>query len=122
MDIRIIIEDIIRLTDRFYSLGDKSIYDLLKDSGYFEVNDQIQENDIADVLSQNPDLIEQWLIWSEDKRTISGWYFTEDKKTGKYVVSFYPSKSGLEKLEFSDKRLACAAFIKREIESIRGLE
>jgi len=79
----------------------------------------INENTVKEALEQHPQYVDQWLGWSEDKRAGSGWYFIQDNNQ-KYVVGFLdPDKGTTEKMEYSDKKSACASFIKQEIESIR---
>lgn len=112
-----IIRDIIFLPKRF-SEGNDSIYSLLKDSGYFELHNQISEADIFEKLTQHLECVDEWLSLSEDKRSSSGWYFKQNDN-GKYVVGYFPPKGNLEMTEYLDKVEACTAFIKREIEDIR---
>lgn len=112
------IQDIIFLPDRFYSEGNLSIYSLLKESGYFELHDQINEADIFQELTQHLECIDQWLSWSENKRSSSGWYFRENEN-GQYVVGYFPLQESLNTTDYFDKIEACSAFIKREIEDIR---
>lgn len=120
MDIKKVINEILDLPKRFYSAeNNQSIHSLLKDTGYFEAYDSINEDKVKEALEQQPKYIDQWLSWSEDKRGGSGWYFI---KSGgqKYVIGFLNSDTIIsEKVEYSDKNSACAAFIKREAESIR---
>lgn len=118
MDKLRIIQTIIFLPDRFYTEGNVSIYALLKESGYFELHDQISETDIFEGLAQHIKSIDQWLSWSEDKRSSSGWYFKQNDNK-KFSVGYFPPNEDLQTVEYIDKTEACAAFIKREIENIR---
>lgn len=112
------IRDIIFLPKRFFE-GNISIYSLLKESGYFELHNQISEADIFENLTQHLEHVDQWLNLSEGKRSSSGWYFKQNDN-GKYVVGYFPTKEHLKPTEYLDKVKACAAFIKREIEDIRN--
>lgn len=113
-----LISSIVNLPENFYSLGNISIYSLLKETGYFEMYNQVDEINIVKELIRNPEYINQWLSWSEDKRSCSGWYFKQNGDN-KYIVGYYPAKEDLKTIEYSDIKEACAAFIKREIEDIR---
>lgn len=113
-----IINRIIYLPMKFKSLGNISIYSLLKETGYFEMYNQINEANIIEGLTKHPKCINQWLRWSEDKRTSSGWYFQQNRN-GKYIVGYYPTKEDFQLTEYTDIYEACAVFIKREIEEIR---
>ncbi|SFC85844.1 hypothetical protein SAMN05421747_1414, partial [Parapedobacter composti] len=111
---------ILSLLERFYSSdNNQSIYSLLRNTGYFESHSNINENSIKEALEQHPQYVDQWLQWSEDKRVDSGWFFfiQNDRK---YLVGFLDADKGTtEKMEYSDRKSACAVFIKRELESIR---
>jgi hypothetical protein len=113
-----IIRNIISLPKRS-SEGNDSIYSLLKESGYFELYNQISEADIFAELTQHLEFIEYWLSLSEDKRSSSGWYFKQHD-SGNYVVGYFPPKENLKPTEYLDEVEACAVFIKREIEDIRN--
>jgi len=112
-------KNIVFLPGRFYAVENISIYFLLRDTGYFEMHDQITEANLFEALIQYPECINQWLSWSEDKRSNSGWYFKQSEN-GKYVVGYFPTKDGLKINEYSEIAKACAAFIKHEIEDIRN--
>ncbi len=114
-----IIEKIIHLPRLFKSLGNRSMYLLLRDTGYFEITDQIYEENISQALKQYPECINEWKILSDDKRASSGWYFKE-LDHGKYIVGYFDLKrKNNPEVEFSEIREACAFFIKQEIEDIR---
>ncbi|MCE3295144.1 MAG: hypothetical protein K0R65_858 [Crocinitomicaceae bacterium] len=111
------IKNIIDLPEKFYALGNVSIYSLLKETGYFEIHSKVTEENIIFELSQYPEYVDHWLGWSNDKRS-GGWYF-QVKNNGKYLVGHYPLSEAFKQMEFNDPKEACAAFIKREIEEIR---
>ena len=102
-----------------YRSSNISMYALLKQTGYFELYNQIDETNILKELIINPECFEQWLLLSADKRTTSGWYFIEENDL--YIVGYYPKEQNPTLLKYSDVNKACAAFIKREIESIRTI-
>lgn len=120
MDEKTTIEAIVYLPNKFYNLENKSMYALLKETGYFEIFNKVTEGDIYNALNQHPSLVNEWMIWSENKQTSSGWYFMKEDNKDQHVVNYLPPKRGHEKLEFLDVKKACAAFIKREIEEIRN--
>lgn len=112
---------IVNLPEKFNnSENNKSIYSLLKETGYFELHSQINEDDIGKALAKHPTYINQWLQWSEDKRSSSGWYFQKNDSHN-YIVSYFPTNENFEQTIYSNIRNACAAFIKREIEAIRKI-
>ncbi len=120
MDINYVINNLIELPKKFWSAKNASIYKLLEDTGYFESSDQIEENDILEALIQKPGFINEWFIWSENKRSSSGWYIRKDDND-KYIVGYFsPQKINTSKNEYSDVKTACARFIKMEIEDIKS--
>jgi hypothetical protein len=69
-----------------------------------------------DVLRRHPKLVDEWQLWSEDKRVPSGWVFSRGEES---EVFFFP---GGERLRFRDQVEACAEFIVREIGSLSASE
>jgi hypothetical protein len=105
---------VIHLPRNFNNLGDVSAYSLLLDSGYCETHNQITESAIHEELIKRPECVGEWLNFSEEKRTSTGWYFQKGSKS--YQVGYFPNG---QLVDYVDKITACAAFIKREIENIR---
>ena len=92
-------------------MGEKTAHQLLHD---VEIEFQtLSVEPIEEFLRENPELITNWLQWSEDKRSSPGYYFREVK--GVYVVGHYPE--GV-RLDFDDPISACADFIVKEVNSI----
>lgn len=113
------IEKIVHIPRDFYSQNNVSIYTLIKDSGYIEKhhNDVFVE-DIREILALDPKCIDEWLIYSENKRCDYGWYFNRTEKH-KYVVGYHPSDTKSNVVTYDDPLNACTDFIKKEIEDIR---
>ena len=112
-----IIIKIINLPHSFYNLRTVSIYSLLEDTDYFQVHDQISVNDISEELNNNPNVINDWLIWSENKRVDIGWFFQINK--GQYLVGYLANGKATKTETYLDKIYACATFIKHEVENVR---
>ena len=110
---------VIRIPRELLNRGNKSMFSLLKDSGYFEAHDQITKEALQDALLFDRESVHDWLQYSDDKRTTSGLYFKEeDPET--YVIGYFPNKAGnRKKMVFKNPIIACATYIKFEIESIR---
>ena len=62
----------------------------MKQSGYFKCNNQITNLDILNAINKQPEVITDWLAWSENKRTGKGWVV--EKAGKKYSVYYYPYK------------------------------
>jgi hypothetical protein len=118
MDDRIvtIIEKILRIPHNFYRTQTKSWNTLLHQSGYFEMSDKINEEEIMERLKIHPHLIDQWLQWSDDQRCTPTWYFTKGED-GKCFVGHHPAGKEFEEINTANEFKACAAFIKRQLES-----
>ena len=93
------------------------MYSLLKESGYFEMYEQVNEADIVEGLNNHPECIDDWIMLSEDKRC-SGWYITQNLSEN-YSVGYLPETEKFKLTTYANAKEACAAFIKREIEHIR---
>lgn len=91
--------------------GNKSFHRLVHDTGI--ERQVLTETSVASALLSNPELVDDWLGWSEDQRSSPSYYFLEEK--GKYVVGGYP---GEEFVEFSDRIAACADFIVKQVKSV----
>lgn len=119
MEMSNVVAGLIFIPRKHQHLGNVSMYNLLKETDYFKAHDQITEASIHEELSKHPECIDEWMRYSEDKRTSSGWYFKQEDE-GTYIVGYFADEKGKSiKLKFTDRIEACAAFIKRELESIR---
>jgi len=113
---------IVTMPRRFHSLGNISIFNLLEETGYFERHDQISEDGIRTALLCCPECVQEWIQYSEDKRSSSGWYLTLNDE-GLYETAYFDIKAvpnTTNRFQYESAVDACAAFIKHEIESIRS--
>jgi hypothetical protein len=99
---------------RAFRRGDRSPVDLVAASGYRDVRDTLNDSQIRAQLARDPSLIEDWALWSQNKRTSDGWYFTLHGAGGSVGCvgsadpeHLYPSSAE-----------ACAQFILREVAGI----
>jgi hypothetical protein len=114
-----IVTSIVTIPRRFQT-GDVSVFGLLKATGYFELHDEISESDIRDALLEDPRCVQEWTQYCSDKRTSTGWYIRlNDEEL--YEVGYFDIKAEYDtcRMQYENQVDACAAFIKREIESIR---
>ena len=119
MDKTKVLEDIILLPRQFHTLRNISIFNLLMQSGYFKLHDQINNADILKAVSEHHDIINDWLTWSDNKRVTEGWFFKKNEDET-YVVGYFPSDKNKKEIVFSNIDEACSYFIKNEIEAIRN--
>tara|TARA_Y100000389_G_C17073478_1_gene323144 strand:+ start:80 stop:436 length:357 start_codon:yes stop_codon:yes gene_type:complete len=112
-----IIHLILGLPREFNNQKDKSFKQLLEETGYFEVRNQIQKKDILEIIKKCPEFIKDWFTWSENKRVTSGWFLKEEKE--KYVVSFFPNSKTKKTFRTKSIQKASAYFIKQELDDIK---
>jgi hypothetical protein len=101
-----------------FKTENKSIFDLLKETGYFENPDSVTIELIEEYLNKNQNIIHDWLIYSQDKRTSSGWYIIEKDKS--IIVGYLNNGKREKEKEFNDLVKACSVFIVNEINSIKN--
>ncbi len=112
-----IIDRVINLPIDFLNSVNVSAYDLLEATGYFANHMQINKDDIKTELYKHPHAVNNWLLWSNNKRVDSGWYL--DNKDSLYVVGYYPDANSNKLESYADPNEACAAFIKYKVEDTR---
>lgn len=112
-------ETVCRMASEFYRLGNVSMNNLLKSSGYLQNPSAVLEDDLEGVFRAKPDLIDEWVRLSENKRTRDGWWLVrpDSPHTSDWIV-IYPN--GRKQRKFPDGFKACAFFAKQEIEVYRG--
>jgi hypothetical protein len=101
---------------------DKSPFALLKETGYFELHNEVSVSDIRNALARDPACVQEWMQYIDDQRCSSSWYFVLNDE-GLYEVGFYDSKTDparSNQVVYENAMDACAAFIKHQIESIRS--
>ncbi len=111
-----VVERICKLPHDFKTNKDKSIFQLLKESGYFEQRNFIRKGEIIEYLDNCPELLNDWELYSLDKRTGSGWYLLDNESN--WTVGYCNSGKLERERIFSSKNEACAVFIINEIEEI----
>lgn len=117
---RKILDEVLLLPRKFDSIGTVSIITLMKETGYSEIRDQISVEDIRAALIQCPEYIDEWMSYSEENRSNSGWYIHKEGSE-KYIVGyFYIDSNGFHSTEkeYSDRFEACAQYIKSAIERL----
>ena len=100
----------------FNSQRDVSMLELMNSSGYRTIKNEISEELIQKYLENNSDLVESWLLESENTRGTPAWYIS--REGSKWFVGLYP---GGEELQFSNKYKACACYVKNYMEALSEL-
>lgn len=107
---------VVKLPKAFYEMHTISPHDLLVASGYYENFEKISVEDIHQFLRTHIEEIGYWFRFSEDKRASGGWLI-EAAADGEFEVRLV--RGGAPKHRFSSREMACAYFIKNELEWIR---
>lgn len=96
---------------RSYRAGVHSLRDLVAASGFGTIRDSITSQDLRPFLERHADLIDDWIRWSEDKRTREGWYISPAGNGAHvgYVGESEPARYIAPLAE------ACAQFILHEV-------
>lgn len=121
MDEQEVIIKVIHFPRRFIDSKDTTLVSLIRESGCDKIHASISVSNIRDALNKSPECIDEWLAFSADKRTSSGWFFRLSSDD-KYEVGFL-SKSGVvsELTESADCFEVCAMFVKEEITPTSGI-
>jgi hypothetical protein len=91
---------------------------LVAESGYREHRDAVDVEKIRAHLAAHPELIDQWLGFSGDKRVDRGWYFYAESENGPYTVGYQEYGYDKRVKRYSDRIEACAVYIQHELDSI----
>lgn len=95
-------------------VGD-SLRDLIQKSGYEEMRPQLSQSVLAAYIMSHPELIRQWQLYSQDKRTSGGWYLLADH-SGWEVGRFVAGQGRRDQQRFDSGTDACADYILRELD------
>ena len=94
----------------------QSLSQLLEELHYQLIRPQLNAQSLANLLRHRAKLIEDWLAYSEDKRTSLGWGFWAIN-SGSWAVG---NLSG-EFQEFKSRPNACAVFVLSELDYWSGI-
>ncbi|MGR3344089.1 MAG: hypothetical protein ACU0DI_12835 [Paracoccaceae bacterium] len=108
-----IIEKVCCLPIDFRQSRSKSVNDLARMIGHRRFAKFVNVSVAEKFFVERPDIVDEWLTWSQDKRNAPAWYFIEDGD--EFIVGYYPDG---ERYRFSDRAKACAKFAILEFEDI----
>jgi hypothetical protein len=99
-----------------FKVSDKSSVELLLESKFLEFSKEISQQEIKNYLLLHRNLIDNWKIWSENKRAL-GYYLLINSE--KYFIGSIDN-DGNENFSksFNTAEDACAEFILREVNTI----
>jgi hypothetical protein len=94
----------------------KSMVQLLKESGYLGNESSVNKSQILDFIGSHPGLMDDWLLYSADKRVKSGWYLLHDNQD--WIVGYFNGHFKGNKQIFTSGYEATAVFIMNELGQI----
>jgi hypothetical protein len=121
-DVTSITDAVARLAFDHYALRTWSEVELLARSGYMTSRPEVSEQLLAQSLSRHSDWIDAWFRLSGDNRSSPAWW-VGGAGPGRYEIGFFDidRENRLGPLPFTDKALACAAYVKRHVETTADL-
>src|SRR5262245_35348557 len=90
----------------------RSLRDLLRLTRYRDLRAELSEAALEAWIEQRPYVVQQWLMWSADKRTSGGFYLL-NPADGKWVIGQVPSSTTET---FATGSAATAEYILRELD------
>ena len=100
----------------------RSLHDLLSSTRYFELRPNLRVEVLAEQFAADDGLIEQWVAYSQDKRTTGGWWLQPigaEWEVGCFGESgTHTSTSD----RFSKPSLAAATYVLRELDFWASIE
>ncbi|MEO1037482.1 MAG: hypothetical protein AAFX44_18130 [Pseudomonadota bacterium] len=88
-----------------------SLREALRRTHYLACRADFAPGDLIPLLEANPQFIEDWLMYSCDKRCSGGWYLTEDAEIGQI---------GGERYKFESMVYATAEYVVSELDQSAG--
>lgn len=94
-----------------------SLRDLIEEVDYHELRPRIRAAQLAEILRARPDIVDDWIAYSEDKRTSFGYGFGPSP-AGDWLVD---GPEGY-RVRFGSRHDGCADFVLRELDFWLAIE
>jgi hypothetical protein len=92
--------------------------EIYRQTGYSAYHDKITIDDIESEIRHDPSLVQEWIMFSEDKRWTPAWAFQGSEES--WTVSFIESSGkSSQKVNFKNGFRACAEMVRNEMEQFR---
>jgi len=78
-------------------------------TSYKKLRPNFASRDLLPLIAANPDIMEQWILYSADKRASSGWYLLEDGRIGQVEPETAP-------IRFASLEEGVAEYVVRELD------
>jgi hypothetical protein len=90
-----------------------SLRDALARTNYAAARSHLTAEALLPFIKRHPELMEQWILFSEDKRTDGGWYLTREAEIGSVFEN--------RRTKFSSQEAAVAEYVLRELDFWLGV-
>lgn len=97
---------------------EKSFLELLKELNINRHHPGVTIRDIKDYLENNVSLIENWLLYSMNKRVTDSWYLIKEARAS-YIVGYLFKDARKKEFQYKDPAQACAVFIYNELFEVK---
>jgi hypothetical protein len=106
----------------FKDAGDTTMAALFTVSRY-KAESRISEADVEAHLREHPALVDAWVTYSDDQRTLPAWYLMRPREgsTEDWRVDYLMPREQPREYVFDNKFAACAFFIMRKVEELLRL-
>jgi len=91
----------------------KSPAQCLQETKYKGLEGKVNVAEIVSALLSNPDVVDDWLEYSANQRSDTGWYIIE--RVPHIEVGYYSKEGFRDVRKYEDKIHACAEFIYQEL-------
>jgi len=117
-----VVDALCRMPLAFKDAGDSTMVALLKVSRYGR-DSSISEGDIAAHLRKHPELVDAWVAYSEDQRSLPAWYLMRPDalNAAEWRVGYLSKREPPQEQVFANEFAACAFFIMRKVEELSRL-
>ena len=118
-----VVARVCRMPQEFHRRGDVGMVVLMHESGYPKVHEQITEADLEEYLRAHPELVEDWVVESDDNRGTPAWCLTDSASSShsdkQWKVSYLNRDAEMTDVRFfPDRYTASAFYIKRYVEQM----
>jgi hypothetical protein len=90
-----------------------SLQSALVGARYKNLRPDFAATDLVSTINANPAIVQDWLLYSQDKRTSGGWYLLESGTVGQVASQV--------REQFSSIQVAVAQYVVRELDFWAGI-
>jgi hypothetical protein len=117
-----VVEALCKMPVVFKDAGDTTMAALFAVSRY-RADSTVSEADLEAHLRRDPALVEAWVKYSDEQRSLPAWYLMRPREgsTEDWRVDYLTSREKPREHSFPDRFAACAFFIMRKVDELLKL-